>query len=176
MGKLTVHKYIYVVFSHIQRKKKCCQNETFGDLVTNGLKLFYHIYHIQGHFNRQKATTFQEDFPSWWRHCCQQGRQPVFCFNCQKWRQYYIASRSANQRRAFPQPCDGNKIILETPEKRKFHQQCGTAVSNQVTPMPLRPHQSSCWKVQRIQELYPWCLVLHRGRFNSQLCQSCLDS
>ena len=54
-----VNKYIY-----------CCLNETFGDLVTNGLKLFYHIYHIQGHFNRQKATTFQEDFPSWWRHCC----------------------------------------------------------------------------------------------------------
>ena len=28
-----------------------------------------------------------------------------------------------------------NKIILETPEKRKFHQQCGkTAVTHQVTP------------------------------------------
>ena len=36
-------------------KKKCCQSETFGDLVTNSLKLFNCIWHIQGHFNCQKA-------------------------------------------------------------------------------------------------------------------------
>ena len=28
---------------HIQWKKKCCQNETFGDLVTTSLKLFNNI-------------------------------------------------------------------------------------------------------------------------------------
>ena len=49
---------MFVVFSQIQWKKKCCQNETFGDLVTNSLKLFNRIQHIQGHFNCQKASQY----------------------------------------------------------------------------------------------------------------------
>ena len=49
--------------SHIQRNIKCYQKETFGDLVTNSLKLFYHIYHIQGHFNCQKAFSIYYYYP-----------------------------------------------------------------------------------------------------------------
>ena len=38
-------------------------SEHFGDLVTNSLKLFYHIYHIQGHFNCQKAFSIYYYYP-----------------------------------------------------------------------------------------------------------------
>ena len=59
---------MFVVFSQIQWKKKCCQNKTFGDLVTNSLKLFSGIQgviqHIQGHFNVKKlASIAQTEVP-----------------------------------------------------------------------------------------------------------------
>ena len=64
MGKLTVHKYIYVVFSHIQRKKKCCQNETFGDLVTNSLRKYLGPLLLSG---QERSCPWVTETPSW-RH------------------------------------------------------------------------------------------------------------